>query len=298
MFHADIYKLLVFNKNNSFKLFATKKLIFLLLQFLANFFNFLLFISVCFLKTKIAPIFLTRSRLISLTLSTKKYIFLKAMSDKTTNKLISIQQNIKKLNVKKVNPAQIICVSKTFALSKLLPLIDNGHRHFGENKVQETELKWSEIKKNKKDIKLHMVGRLQTNKVKKAVKIFDFIHSVDSKKLADSLKKRETEINRKLSYFIQINLGNEVQKGGINKNEAKSFLDYCSDKLGINVIGLMAIPPFNENPEKYFNDISSLNFKLGLKHLSLGMSNDYSLAIKYGSTFVRIGSAILGERKS
>ena len=298
MFHADIYKLLVFNKNNSFKLFATKKLIFLLLQFLANFFNFLLFISVCFLKTKIAPIFLTRSRLISLTLSTKKYIFLKAMSDKTTNKLISIQQNIKKLNVKKVNPAQIICVSKTFALSKLLPLIDNGHRHFGENKVQETELKWSEIKKNKKDIKLHMVGRLQTNKVKKAVKIFDFIHSVDSKKLADSLKKRETEINRKLSYFIQINLGNEVQKGGINKNEAKSFLDYCSGKLGINVIGLMAIPPFDENPEKYFNDISSLNSKLGLKHLSLGMSNDYSLAIKYGSTFVRIGSALLGERKS
>ena len=220
------------------------------------------------------------------------------MSDETTNKLISIQENIKKLNIKNVNPAQIICVSKTFALSKLLPLIDHGHRHFGENKVQETEVKWSEIKKNKKDIKLHMVGRLQTNKVKKAVKIFDFIHSVDSKKLADSLKKRETEINRKLSYFIQINLGNEVQKGGINKNDAKSFLDYCNDKLGINVIGLMAIPPFDENPEKYFKDISSLNLKLGLKHLSLGMSNDYSLAIKYGSTFVRIGSAILGERKS
>ena len=189
-------------------------------------------------------------------------------------------------------------MSKTFALSKLLPLIDYGHRHFGENKVQEAEVKWSEIKKNKKDIKLHMVGRLQTNKVKKAVKIFDFIHSVDSKKLADSLKKREIEINKKLSYFIQINLGNEVQKGGINKNEAKSFLDYCNGKLDINVIGLMAIPPFDENPEKYFNDISSLNSKLGLKHLSLGMSNDYSLAIKYGSTFVRIGSAILGERKS
>ena len=139
-----------------------------------------------------------------------------------------------------------------------------------------------------------MIGTLQTNKVKKAVKIFDFIHSVDSKNLADSLKKRETEINRKLSYFIQINLGNEVQKGGININEAKSFLDYCIDKLGINIIGLMAIPPFDENPEKYFDDISSLNSKLGLKHLSLGMSNDYNLAIKYGSTFVRIGSAILG----
>ena len=195
-----------------------------------------------------------------------------------------------------MNPAQVICVSKTFALSKLLPLIDYGHRHFGENKVQEAEVKWSEIKKNKKDIKLHMVGRLQTNKVKKAVKIFDFIHSVDSEKLADSLKKREIEINKKLSYFIQINLGNEVQKGGINKNEAKSFLDYCNGKLDINVVGLMAIPPFDENPEKYFNDISSLNSKLGLKNLSLGMSNDYNLASKYGSTFIRIGSAILGER--
>ena len=220
------------------------------------------------------------------------------MSNETINKLISIQENIKNSNVKNVNPAQVICVSKTFALSKLLPLIDYGHRHFGENKVQEAEVKWSEIKKNKKDIKLHMVGRLQTNKVKKAVKIFDFIHSVDSKKLADSLKKREIEINKKLSYFIQINLGNEVQKGGINKNEAKSFLDYCNGKLDMNVIGLMAIPPFDENPEKYFNDISSLNSKLGLKNLSLGMSNDYNLASKYGSTFIRIGSAILGERKS
>ena len=220
------------------------------------------------------------------------------MSNETINKLISIQENIKNSNVKNVNPAQVICVSKTFALSKLLPLIDYGHRHFGENKVQEAEAKWSEIKKNKKDIKLHMVGRLQTNKVKKAVKIFDFIHSVDSEKLADSLKKREIEINKKLSYFIQINLGNEVQKGGINKNEAKSFLDYCNGKLDMNVIGLMAIPPFDENPEKYFNDISSLNSKLGLKNLSLGMSNDYNLASKYGSTFIRIGSAILGERKS
>ena len=154
------------------------------------------------------------------------------MNDETINKLISIQENIKKLNVNNANPAQVICVSKTFALSKLLPLIDHGHRNFGENKVQETEEKWSEIKKNKKDIKLHMVGRLQTNKVKKAVKIFDFIHSVDSKKLADSLKKRETEINRKLSYFIQINLGNEVQKGGININEAKRDLFSKSKRRG------------------------------------------------------------------
>ena len=220
------------------------------------------------------------------------------MSDETINKLISIQENIKKYNDKNEIPTQIICVSKTFALSKVLPLIDHGHRHFGENKVQEAEVKWTDIKNKKKDIKLHMIGRLQTNKVKKAVKIFDFIHSVDSKKLADSLKKRELEINRKISYFIQINLGNETQKGGINKNDAESFLNYCKNELNINVIGLMAIPPFDKDPEKYFIDISNLNSKLGLKHLSLGMSNDYSLATKYKSTYIRIGSALLGERKN
>ncbi len=218
------------------------------------------------------------------------------MRDQTINKLISIQENIKKNNNKNEIITQIICVSKTFALSKLLPLIEYGHKHFGENKVQEAETKWLEIK-NKKDIKLHMIGKLQTNKVKKAVKIFDFIHSVDSKKLADSLKKRESEINKKLNYFIQINLGNEVQKGGINKNDAESFLNYCKIELDINVIGLMAIPPFDHDPEKYFKDISDLNSKLGLKHLSLGMSNDYSLAAQYRSTYVRIGSALLGERK-
>ena len=202
------------------------------------------------------------------------------------------------MNIQNDIPAQIICVSKTFPLSKLLPLVNFGHHHFGENKVQEAEDKWSELKKSNKNIKLHMVGRLQTNKVKKAVQIFDFIHSVDSKKLADNLKKREEEINRKLSYFIQINLGNESQKGGVNREEAESFVTYCKNELKINVIGLMAIPPYDEKPEKYFSEISVLNSSFNLKHLSLGMSNDYSLAIKYKSTFVRIGSAILGQRKS
>ena len=220
------------------------------------------------------------------------------MNNESINKLILIQENIKKLNIKNDNSTQVICVSKTFPLSKISPLINYGHHHFGENKVQEAVLKWSEIKENKKNIKLHMLGRLQTNKVKKAVQIFDFIHSVDSKKLADSLKKRETEINKKLSYFIQINLGNEYQKGGISKNEAKTFLAYCRDDLKINVIGLMAIPPNDKNPTNYFNDISNLNSNLGLKHLSLGMSNDYKLAVQYKSTYVRIGSAILGERKN
>ncbi len=202
------------------------------------------------------------------------------------------------MNTQNDIPAQIVCVSKTFPLSKLLPLVNFGHYHFGENKVQEAEEKWSELKKSNENLKLHMVGRLQTNKVKKAVQIFDFIHSVDSQKLADNLKKREEEINRKLSYFIQINLGNESQKGGVKREEAESFVIYCKNELKINVIGLMAIPPYNEKPEKYFSEISVLNSSLNLEHLSLGMSNDYNLAIKYKSTFVRIGSAILGERKS
>jgi len=220
------------------------------------------------------------------------------MKDQAINKLISIQENIKNLNTQNDIPAQIVCVSKTFPLSKLLPLVNFGHYHFGENKVQEAEEKWSELKKSNENLKLHMVGRLQTNKVKKAVQIFDFIHSVDSQKLADNLKKREEEINRKLSYFIQINLGNESQKGGVKREEAESFVIYCKNELKINVIGLMAIPPYNEKPEKYFSEISVLNSSLNLEHLSLGMSNDYNLAIKYKSTFVRIGSAILGERKS
>ena len=220
------------------------------------------------------------------------------MKDQAINKLISIQENIKNLNIQNDIPAQIVCVSKTFPLSKLLPLVNFGHHHFGENKVQEAEEKWSELKKSNKNLKLHMVGRLQTNKVKKAVQIFDFIHSVDSQKLADNLKNREEEINRKLSYFIQINLGNESQKGGVKREEAESFVIYCKNELKINVIGLMAIPPYDEKPEKYFSEISVLNSSLNLEHLSLGMSNDYNLAIKYKSTFVRIGSAILGERKS
>jgi Predicted enzyme with a TIM-barrel fold len=146
------------------------------------------------------------------------------MKDQAINKLISIQENIKNLNTQNDIPAQIVCVSKTFPLSKLLPLVNFGHYHFGENKVQEAEEKWSELKKSNENLKLHMVGRLQTNKVKKAVQIFDFIHSVDSQKLADNLKKREEEINRKLSYFIQINLGNESQKGGVKREEAESFV--------------------------------------------------------------------------
>ncbi len=191
---------------------------------------------------------------------------------------------------------QLICVSKTFSLTKLKPLIDYGHVHYGENKVQEAALKWAEIKKSNSNLKLHMVGKLQTNKAKKALELFDFIHSLDNMKLADVLKKRENESNKKLKYFIQINVGNEEQKSGISKNEAKSFFNYCKKELGLNVIGLMVIPPNDGNAKEYFEETSNLNSDLGLKHLSMGMSDDYELAIKFKSTFLRIGSAILGSR--
>lgn len=218
------------------------------------------------------------------------------MNDKIINKFNLIQENIKKTADNSVKIPEIICVSKTFPISKIMPLIDYGHTHFGENKVQEALIKWTKIKKEKKDLKLHLLGKLQTNKAKKAVELFDFIHSLDSKKLADNLKKREMELNKKLSYFIQINIGSELQKSGISIDEAKDFLDYCSKNLGLNIIGLMVLPPNDSNTEKYFEEINNLKHELKLQHLSMGMSNDYDIAIKHGSTFLRIGSAIFGPR--
>ena len=217
------------------------------------------------------------------------------MHDEAINKLKVIQDNIKNLNHNSIKP-NIICVSKTFPISKLKPLIDFGHLHFGENKVQEAEEKWTEIKRTRKDLKIHMVGKLQTNKAKKAVRLFDFIHSLDSIKLADALKKSESEFNKKISYFIQINIGNETQKSGIYAKDAKDFLNYCIKEAKLNIIGLMVIPPNDENTAKYFQDTSNLNSELGLKDLSMGMSSDYELAIKFKATFLRIGSGILGPR--
>ena len=217
------------------------------------------------------------------------------MHDEAINKLKVIQDNIKNLNHNSIKP-NIICVSKTFPISKLKPLIDFGHLHFGENKVQEAEEKWTEIKRTKKDLKIHMVGKLQTNKVKKAVNLFDFVHSLDSSKLADALKKTETEFNKKISYFIQINIGNETQKSGIPTKDAKDFLKYCSEEKQMNILGLMVIPPNDEHTDKYFEEVSNLNSELGLKDLSMGMSSDYQKAIKFKSTFLRIGSGILGPR--
>ena len=218
------------------------------------------------------------------------------MSNKIINNLNLIQGNIKKIHDINDKLPKIICVSKTFSIEKLKPLIDMGHKHFGENKVQEAIEKWTEIKTNNEEIKLHMVGKLQTNKVKKAVKLFDYIHSLDNQKLADVLKKSEDELGKKLSYFIQVNIGQEKQKSGILESEVKNFLKYCKEKNKLNIIGLMVIPPNEKNPSDYFEKIKNLNSELNLPELSMGMSSDYLEATKYNSTFLRIGSAILGER--
>tara|TARA_B100000963_G_scaffold355601_2_gene374162 strand:+ start:2136 stop:2786 length:651 start_codon:yes stop_codon:yes gene_type:complete len=205
-----------------------------------------------------------------------------------------IKSNIAKVNSD--NSIEIIAVSKTFSLDHIMPLIEHGHEHYGENKVQEADVKWSEMKKNKKEIKLHMVGKLQSNKAKKAVEIFDYIHSVDSQKLADVLSKSQNLINKSLKYFIQVNLGNEIQKSGIPYNEVDAFFNYCTREKNLNVIGLMAIPPNDGKAEKYFKTISELNSSLGLKNLSIGMSADYIQAVECKATHVRIGSSIFGER--
>ncbi len=191
---------------------------------------------------------------------------------------------------------EIIAVSKTFPIIHIKPLIDFGHKNYGENKVQEAEMKWIDVKKNKPDIKLHMVGRLQSNKAKKAVSLFDYIHSLDSEKLALVLNKREIEQKKKLKYFIQVNLGSENQKGGVEIKDLKNFFEFCKNQTQLSVIGLMAIPPNDNNPNKHFKKIAALNKELGLAKLSIGMSNDYKEAIKNGASFVRIGSAIFGNR--
>ena len=205
-----------------------------------------------------------------------------------------IKQEIKSGSIRKNE--EIVAVSKTFSLDHVMPLIKYGHRHFGENKVQEAEKKWKQFKNSNNDLKLHMIGRLQSNKAKKAVELFDYIHSLDSEKLANELSKRQKEKGKNLDYFIQINLGSEEQKGGVDTNNLKPFIDYCKKKLKLSIIGLMAIPPNNNETEKYFKRISDLNRQFNFEHLSIGMSNDYLLAIKYGATFVRIGSAIFGNR--
>ena len=205
-----------------------------------------------------------------------------------------INSNIKKINqTKKVN---IIAVSKTFNLDHIKPLIDHGHDHFGENKVQEAMSKWRNIKKNRSEIKLHMIGKLQSNKAKNAFEIFDYIHSLDSKKLADIFSKCEAVSGKNLKYFIQVNIGAEVQKSGISISEVEQFYDYCKKEKKLNILGLMAIPPNDHKTREYFKTLNELNLSLGLKELSMGMSSDYEEAVKHNATFVRIGSSIFGQR--
>ena len=205
-----------------------------------------------------------------------------------------IKSNINSLdNSKTIN---IVAISKTFSIEHIKPLLNIGHDHFGENKVQEAISKWKEIKKNDSNLKLHMVGKLQSNKSKKAVELFDFIHSLDNKKLADSLSKAELETKRNIKYFIQVNIGNEDQKSGISLNDLNNFFSYCTKEKKLNVIGLMCIPPNDNNEEKYFEIMSEKNKLLNLKNLSMGMSSDYLKAAKYHANFLRIGSGIFGER--
>ena len=208
--------------------------------------------------------------------------------------LNKINSNIKKLNPRK--PVNIVAVSKTFSLGHIKPLIDIGHLHFGENKVQEANVKWQNIKKTNKNLKLHMVGKIQSNKAKNAFEIFDFIHSLDNQKLADIFSKCEVTNKRKINYFIQVNIGNEIQKSGIPVREVDSFYDYCVKERNLNIIGLMIIPPNDNKTKKYFKTIDELNSSLGLQEISMGMSSDYLDAINYNATYVRIGSSIFGSR--
>jgi pyridoxal phosphate enzyme (YggS family) len=211
--------------------------------------------------------------------------------------LLDIENNIK-LHLNKINLnhyPKVIAVSKTFKIDKILPLIDYGHIHFGENKVQEALEKWTEIKKTNSKIQLHMIGKLQTNKVKFAVQLFDYIHSVDSKKLAKKIADEQIKLNKKIRIFIQVNIGEENQKSGINKSDINQLVSYCRE-IGLDVIGLMCIPPLNVDSKDYFEEMYKLNQSLNFTELSMGMSSDFLIAIKYLSTYVRIGSSIFGQR--
>ena len=211
--------------------------------------------------------------------------------------LINIQEKIKNrlIDLKSKKQPKIIAVSKTFGMDKISPLIEYGHLDFGENKVQEAIEKWSNVKLANKDIRLHLIGGLQTNKVKLAVKLFDYIHSIDSEKLAKKISDEQQKQNKKVKIFIQVNIGNEEQKSGVNKASVNDLYSYCKT-LNLNVIGLMCIPPLEKSPEIFFKEMNILNENLNLKDLSMGMSTDYLDAVKNSATYVRIGSSIFGKR--
>ncbi len=206
------------------------------------------------------------------------------------NILIQIKNISNKKNV------NVIAVSKTFNLDYIQPILDSGHIHFGENRVKEALLKWSNVKKINSNIKIHLVGKLQSNKIKDAFQIFSYIHSLDTEKLALLLDKEEKKNNIKVKYFIQVNFGNEIQKSGVSINKLTEFILFCRTNTSLDIVGLMCIPPLNEDPSKYFKILKNIAEKNNFLELSMGMSGDYLSAVENGSTFVRIGSAIFGDR--
>ena len=216
---------------------------------------------------------------------------------KSVQNLINIENRIKSnlsdLNIK--NLPNIIAVSKTFKLDKILPLIEHGHLDFGENKIQEAVDKWSEIKNKRPKLKLHMIGKLQTNKVRLAVRLFDFIHSVDNEKLAKKIADEQFKIKKKIKIFIQVNIGNETQKSGINQSYTEDLILFCKE-LGLDVIGLMCIPPIDIDPDNYFKEMNEINKSFNFNELSMGMSSDYIKAARNNSSYLRIGSSIFGQR--
>ena len=214
------------------------------------------------------------------------------MEHETINNLNLIKNEVELKNSK----VQIVAVTKTFSIEKIQPLINHGHLHYGENKIQEAIKKWDDIKKKNKNLKLHFIGKLQTNKVKFAFPLFDYIHSLDNLKLANKISSLQSKINFKPKIFIQVNIGEEQQKNGVSINELNSFLKECIDNLGLNIVGLMCIPPNDGKPIEYFKRMKKLNDDKKLNELSMGMSSDYLEAIDQGATYVRIGSKIFGER--
>jgi len=207
-------------------------------------------------------------------------------------KLILIQKEIQEINSK----TQVIAVSKTFPLEVIIPLINHGHKDFGENKIQEAAIKWTQIKKNLTDINLHMIGKIQSNKVKFLFPLFNYIHSLDNLKLAEKISNEQKKHNKDIKIFIQVNIGDESQKSGISPNELVVFKDTCVNELNLNIVGLMCLPPKNKETSVYFKEMNQLLKTTNLKELSMGMSNDYLQAVTYNSSFVRIGSKIFGNR--
>ena len=215
---------------------------------------------------------------------------------KTIDNLEGIKNKLKQLKLENYQNLKIIAVSKTFSIDNILPLVEYGHDHFGENKVQEALEKWPKIKESYPNLKLHMVGKIQSNKVKFLLPVFDYLHSLDNIKIAEKISLEEKKNNKKLKIFIQINIGNEPQKSGINIEDLDQFYLTCVNKFNLNIVGLMCLPPSSSDPKKYFLSLNEISQKLNLKELSMGMSNDYLDAVHCGASYLRIGSKIFGER--